>query len=436
MYGIQYPELYQKLGEKIDNLYVRAPWNETWYSLLKELYTPEEADVVVKMPYTLSTIEQISRVTQIEKTRLQGILERLCAKGLIMDLWNEKRGHYFYMSYPIAIGIFEFTMMRSGKNLPMKKWARLFHEYFGSVHAANFSNHEQVSALRVIPIEESVEERDHTEFFDYEKATSLIEDAGKLAIGVCSCRNEKLHAEKKVCDTPLDTCSFLGIGAEYAIRNNFAREVTKPEMLDNLARSREYNLVFCAVNTRKNPMAICHCCKCCCNFLSGLNRYGYLNSVVTSTFISRIDNDLCTGCGKCVNACPVNAVELHPTNDPKNKKKKKARLRKELCVGCGVCTTRCATAAIKMIPRTNRVLHPESIFEVIILSSLERGTLQNQIFDNPQSVTQQYMRNFVGAFLRLPPVRKALVSDTFRSIFLRGAKLTAQLQGKGWMLDI
>lgn len=107
-----------------------------------------------------------------------------------------------------------------------------------------------------------------------------------------------------------------------------------------------------------------------------------------------------------------------------------------MCVGCGVCTAKCATAAIRMVPRTDRVLHPESIFEVIILSSLERGTMQNQIFDNPQSITHQYMRNFVGAFLRLPPVRKALISDTFRSIFLRGAKVTAQLQGKGWMLDI
>lgn len=436
MHGIEDHRLYQKLGEKIDNLYVRAPWNETWHSLLKELYTPEEADVVVKMPYTLSTLERISRVSQIEKTRLQGILEKLCAKGLIIDLWNEELGRYFYMSNPIAIGIFEFTMMRSDKNLPMKKWARLFHEYFGWVHAANFSNHEQVSALRVIPIEESVEERYRTEFFDYEKATSLIEDAGKLAIGVCSCRNEKLHDEKKECDAPLDTCSFLGIGAEYAIRNKFAREVTKSEMLDNLARSREYDLVFCAVNTRKKPMAICHCCKCCCNFLGGLNRYGYVNSVVTSTFVSRIDDDLCTGCGKCVNACPVHAVELHPVNDAKNKKKKKARLLNEMCVGCGVCTAKCATAAIRMVPRTDRVLHPESIFEVIILSSLERGTMQNQIFDNPQSITHQYMRNFVGAFLRLPPVRKALISDTFRSIFLRGAKVTAQLQGKGWMLDI
>ena len=37
MHGIEDPRLYQKLGEKIDNLYVRAPWNETWHSLLTRL---------------------------------------------------------------------------------------------------------------------------------------------------------------------------------------------------------------------------------------------------------------------------------------------------------------------------------------------------------------------------------------------------------------
>ncbi|MDM8001696.1 MAG: 4Fe-4S binding protein [Bacteroidota bacterium] len=436
MHAIEDIQLYRKLGEKIDNLYVRAPWNETWHSILKELFTTEEADVVVKMPYTLSTLERISKATGVSPTHLQGILESLCAKGLIMDLWNEDLGQYFYMANPIAIGIFEFTMMRSGSNLPMKKWARLFHEYFGSVHAANFSNHEQVSALRVIPIEESVNEAYRTEFFDYEKATTLIEDTGKLAIGVCSCRNENLHTGMKECDAPLDTCSFLGIGAEYAIRNNFAREVTKSEMLDNLARSREYDLVFCAVNTRKNPMAICHCCRCCCNFLGGLIRYGYSNSVISSNFISNVDAGRCTGCGRCAKVCPVNALSLISANDPENDKRKAIQLDAQKCIGCGICSAKCATTAIEMIPRTCRVLHPESIFEATILSSLERGTLQNQIFDNPQSMPQEFMRSFVGACLKLPPVKKALMSDTFRSTFLRTAKFTAKLQGKGWMLDI
>ena len=436
MHGIDDSQVYRKLGEKIDNLYVRAPWNETWHSILKELFTTEEADVVVKMPYTLSSLERISQVAGVEKTRLRGILERLCSKGLVMDLWNEGIGQYFYMANPIVIGIFEFTMMRSGDNLDMKRWAELFHEYFGSVHAANFSNREQTSALRVIPVEESVTNGGHTEFFDYERATFLVENAGKLAIGVCSCRNEKLHTGRKECDAPLDTCSFLGIGAEYAIRNNFGREVSKSEMMDNLARSREHDLVFCAVNTRKNPMAICHCCPCCCNFLGGLTRYGFLNCVVTSSFVSAIDDSRCTGCGRCVEACPVKAVGLYNANDPKKKKRKKALVNKEICIGCGICTPKCGACAMRMLPRENSVLHPESLFEVTILSALERGTLQNQILDNPRSVTQEFMRTFVGSFLRLPPVKRALMSDTFRSTFLSTARFTAKLQGKGWMLDL
>jgi hypothetical protein len=46
------------------------------------------------------------------------------------------------------------------------------------------------------------------------------------------------------------------------------------------------------------------------------------------------------------------------------------------------------------------------------------------------------MRSFIGGFLRLSPVKKALMSDAFRSTFLSTAKVVAKLQGKGWMVDL
>jgi len=429
-------DVYQRLGKKIDGLNVRAPWSETWHAILKELFTTEEADVVAKMPYTLSTLERIAKVTKVEKTRLQKILESLCKKGLVMDLYHEEHGTYYYMPWPIAIGIFEFTMMRSGDNLNMKRWAELFHDYFGSVYTANFSHGEKISALRVIPIEESIKEDGYTAFFDYEKATSIIEDSPRFALGLCSCRNEKHHLGLKECDAPLNNCSFMGIGADYAIRNNFGREVSKSEMLDNIAQSKELGLVLCSVNTRTKPIALCHCCKCCCNFLGGLNKFGFNNCVITSNFISELKTDLCNGCGRCVAVCPVNALSLVPAQDTKDGKKKKALLNRDICVGCGLCAARCKPGAIHMIPRSSRAIHPESLFEVTMLTSLERGTLQNQLFDNPQSVTQEFMRTFVGAFFRLPPVKRAIMSDMLRSTFLHTAKAIAKLQGKGWMLDL
>ena len=98
--------IYRSLGKKIDNLTVKAPWNETFHSILKKLYIPEEAEVVVKMPYILSTVDRIAAITGFEKIRLQGILDKLSNKGLLLDLYNEKDGQYYFMPSPLLIGLF------------------------------------------------------------------------------------------------------------------------------------------------------------------------------------------------------------------------------------------------------------------------------------------------------------------------------------------
>jgi ferredoxin len=429
-------KIYRKLGQKIDNLTVRAPWNETLYAILKGLYTLEEAELLAKMPYTLSTIDRIARTTGLEKTHVRITLDNLCNKGLVIDMWNERNNQFHYMPSPLLIGIFEFTMMRTNGNHDKKAYARLFHDYLSSFYRANFSLEEQTSILRVIPVEETISTDDSIEFMDYEKATSIIENSHRFAIGLCSCRHEKSLLGEKACDAPIENCSTFGYGADYTIRYHSAREVSKSEMLENFARSKELGLVFCVENTRRNPTVICHCCKCCCNYLAGLSKLGFLNSVVTSNFISEMNDALCKGCGKCVDLCPVNAFSLVPASDTAQGKKKKAKIDTEVCVGCGVCAAKCPTKAINMAPRGKRVIHPESAFERIMLQSLDRGTLQNQIFDNPQSISQEFMRTLIGGFLRLSPVKRALMSDQLRSSFLSFMKMGATMQGKGWMTDL
>jgi hypothetical protein len=89
-----------------------------------------------------------------------------------------------------------------------------------------------------------------------------------------------------------------------------------------------------------------------------------------------------------------------------------------------------------LVKRKQRVIPPSTTFERIILQCLERGTLQNQIFDNPQSISQQFLSGFIGGFLKLTPVKKALMSDTLRSTFLASMKFGVKLQGKGWLTDL
>jgi len=117
-------ETYLQLGEKIDGLGTRSPAGETLYHILKELYTPEEAEVVARMPYGLSSLDRIAAIMKRDPEKLRRVLETLAGKGLVIDIFAG--GEYRYMPSPMIIGIFEFTMMRTRGELDHKKWAKLF----------------------------------------------------------------------------------------------------------------------------------------------------------------------------------------------------------------------------------------------------------------------------------------------------------------------
>jgi Pyruvate/2-oxoacid:ferredoxin oxidoreductase delta subunit len=404
-------DLYRRLGRKIDGLVVRAPWNETLYEILKELYTADEAEVVIKMPYGLAKFEQIARATGFENTRLRRILDALSAKGLVMDLYIN--GAFHYMLSPLIVGIFEFTMMRTRGELNTREWARLFHSYLGdkdTFYKANLAGGQRVSPLRALPYEDAIEDLERVEILDYEKASAIVEQADEFAIGLCSCRHEKLHADAKKCSIPLETCSTIGDSAAYMIERGFARAASKTEMLENIARSRESNMVLCADNVKNNVSFICHCCSCCCNVLLGVSRFGYPNAVVTSSFIARRDEELCTQCEVCAEVCPIKAIKPVKGRSP--------QIDESFCLGCGVCALNCQTGAMRLAKRPQKVLHPLDTFERVILQCLERGNLQNLLFSDTERLTHKFMRGFVGAFLRIPPVKKSLMSDTLRSSFL------------------
>ena len=78
-------DVYRELGRKIDGLSLRAPWSETFHAILKELYTSEEADLMVRMPFGPPTIDHLESTTRRPRADLGRGQQLQLMRALVSD---------------------------------------------------------------------------------------------------------------------------------------------------------------------------------------------------------------------------------------------------------------------------------------------------------------------------------------------------------------
>jgi ferredoxin len=218
----------------------------------------------------------------------------------------------------------------------------------------------------------------------------------------------------------MDICMTFNSSADSLTRHGIARKVDVAEGLDILQQARDHNLVQFGENVRENVNFICNCCGCCCEAMIAARKFGFLNPVHTTNYVPYIEEENCNGCGKCASICPVEAMTLVSANSPNQPLKKKAKLFEENCLGCGICVKTCTKKAIKLHSKKDRVITPVNSVHRIVVMALERGKLQNLIFDNQVLFSHRAMAALLGVILKLPPVKQVLATQQFKSKYLEG----------------
>ena len=105
-------------------------------------------------------------------------------------------------------------------------------------------------------------------------------------------------------------------------------------------------------------------------------------------------------------------------SDPRHPRKKKAKLDESICLGCGVCVRACRTKALTLKSRDKRVITPVNTAHRTVVMAIERGQLQNLIFDNQALASHRAMAAILGVILKLPPIKQAMASQQMKSRYL------------------
>ena len=409
---------YDRLTERLNRFPQGAPPSELLTRILTLLFDQKEAQLVALLPVRPFTAVQAATIWQMTAREARNKLDRLAEKALLVDFLVDGQMH-FVLPPPMA-GFFEFSMMRIRKDINQKLLAELFYQYLNQEEdfiRALFTEG-QTQLGRAFVNENVLPEKAALHVLDYERASEVVRSATHRGISMCYCRHKMMHVER-ACAAPMNMCMTFNTSAESLIRHGHARPVEVSEGLDLLHQARETNLVQFGENVRRGVNFICNCCGCCCEAMIAARRFAVMHPVHTTNFLPHVDETTCTGCGKCVALCPVEAMSLVSANDPERPKRKQARVDEKRCLGCGVCLRACTTTeSLALVPRPKRVLTPLNATHRAVVMAVERGKLQHLLFDNRVLWHHRALAAVVGAILRLPPVARAMATDQVNSRYL------------------
>ncbi len=319
--------------------------------------------------------KQLKEKSGLSNDEIATITDRLAKKGIIFNQPNS-RGVAVYKVLPlIVVGTFEYTFMNELTDdmdlTRHKKIAKLYEKLLEELRDNIQSKYDQLLPVykvqppvdRTIPVFEKEDGKPiiineaiaaEEQVIPARTVKDIINKFDEIAVGHCFCRNYNRMLEKPCAyDSPSEVCFTFGKSARHTIAQGFSRPIDRDEALRILTQAEKAGLVHKAFhngsNIEKEENSICNCCKDYCDTFM-LWRNGAAPMINATNYLSIIDYKACTGCGDCVERCPVDAIELDGSG--------KAIREESYCIGCAVCARFCTAGAITLQEGMRKVCVP------------------------------------------------------------------------------
>ncbi|MFO7984756.1 MAG: 4Fe-4S binding protein [Desulfatiglandaceae bacterium] len=352
------------------------PVNDTTIAIIQRVVGEAEAELDLIGAFqnkASQTLEELAASSGMSPEAVDRLAVSLAKKGLIFNQPNSA-GVMVYRILPLMlVGVLEYKFMGKLKwDEKERELAELFQDLMTQVRdqvQANYDNMvpvfqsappvdrtvparvtEEGKTIRTIPVDRTVTAPD--EFvLPSQSVEDIIHKFDEIAVGHCFCRQRRAVLGDP-CDlnAPVENCFTFGKSARHTVAQGFSRMVSKKEALQIMQEAEAAGLVHKAFHPGSNETrpetSICNCCKDCCDTLN-LWREGAFPLVNSTYYLSVMDPDLCTGCGTCVDLCPMDAIEINDEGV--------AQRDEAACFGCGICARFCPEEAVSLQEGLRRV---------------------------------------------------------------------------------
>ena len=355
-------EVYTKLREQIDKMPVGLPATESGVELqiLKQLFTPYEAQIALCLNIILEPVEKIyKRVKKTDPTitlkALETTLDKLAMKGVIRS--GVKKGENYYSYLQFAIGMFEYQVDRMTREFFQDCEDYLYAEFKNEFYKT------KIPQLRTVPIGRSLPS--HHPIALYDDIREIIRGTeGEFGVMNCICKQGKDLIGKSCQVTDIrETCITFPNATSLFKKLKISRLVPKDEVLGILEQAEEAGLVIQPGNTQQ-PNFICCCCGDCCGVLTMAKTYSKPSELFSSNYHAIIDPNNCNGCERCLNRCQMEALVINEGI---------TSVDLDHCIGCGLCVDQCPNEAITLKKKIKITVPPKTqwnLYKKIMIKKL------------------------------------------------------------------